>query len=443
MGSSSNERFATYAVVDTNGLLRGQKIAAGAMEGIFRDGVGMAPAQLALDPTDVFLDIPGVTDDTANFHDATLTVDESSRREMPWEKPGDGALYLAHFTGDPGSFCPRSVLSRVMERGVNIGLMAKYGYEQEFTLFNETHKTLVEKDYDNLETATPHPSHDLLIYQSLQSDFYGAVADICEPLGISLGKMHEEIGGGFMEACIDAGEGLEPAHQAVLLKNFIRILAMKRGQSVCYMPRWSEEADSQSTHIHVSLKSPDGKPIFWDETDPENMSQTFKYFIGGLQKYLPETMLILAPTVNAWRRFAEGTFAPASFSWGIENRTCCFRVVGNGPGSIRVENRLPGSDTNPYLSLAATLAAGFAGGEEKLDPTEPTTGNGYLPGVSIGAVLLEGMGPAIEALKASDHAKSWFNPRFVEAYTSTRASQLSQLPDDDLIAERKRFFELG
>ena len=126
------------------------------------------------------------------------------------------------------------------------------------------------------------------------------------------------------------------------------------------------------------------------------MSQTFKYFIGGLQKYLPETMLILAPTVNAWRRFAEGTFAPASFSWGIENRTCCFRVVGNGPGSIRVENRLPGSDTNPYLSLAATLAAGFAGVEEKLDPTEPTTGNGYLPGVSIGAVLLEGMGPELK-----------------------------------------------
>jgi len=109
-----------------------------------------------------------------------------------------------------------------MERGANIALMAKYGYEQEFTLFNETHKTLVEKDYDNLETATPHPSHDLLIYRSLQSDFYGAIADICEPLGISLGKMHEEIGGGFMEACIDVGEGLEPAHQEVRGRRYNR-----------------------------------------------------------------------------------------------------------------------------------------------------------------------------------------------------------------------------
>ncbi len=443
MSTHAKQRFVTVAVTDTNGLLRGQKLSAKHLQELLKSGIGMAPAQLALDPTDEILELPGVTDDNGDFHDATLCIDSDSRCEMPWESAEDCSLYLAEFTGDAADFCPRSVLRRVLERAEQANLYPTYGYEQEFTLFNETSNTLAEKDFDNLQTATPHASHDLIIYQSFQSDFYRAVADLCEPLGISLAKMHEEIGGGFMEACIDAGSGLRPADQAVLLKNFIRVLAMRQGQTVCYMPRWSEQADSQSTHIHLSLKDNNGVPVFWSDDAAHHMSDRFRYFIGGLQTYLPGMLLVFAPTVNSWRRFAEGTFAPPGYTWGVENRTCGFRVVGHSPSSLRFENRLPGADANPYLTAAATLSAGLAGIEKQVEPSGQTIGNGYLPDVGIGEPLTDSMQDAIQAIRQSDHAKDWLSERFVEAFSATREAQLAQFEGKNLIDERRRFFELG
>ena len=121
MPEVTSDRFITVAVTDTNGLLRGQKIAASSLAGLLKHGLGMAPAQLALDPTDEILDLPGVTDENADFHDAMLKIDADSRCEMPWEKAGDGGLYLAEFSGDAGQFCPRSILRRVLERATVMG----------------------------------------------------------------------------------------------------------------------------------------------------------------------------------------------------------------------------------------------------------------------------------------------------------------------------------
>jgi len=443
MAVETRDRFVTIAVVDTNGLLRGQKVSAANLDEVLTEGVGMSPAQLALDPTDVFLDMPGVTDEAADFHDSTLAVDRASRVTAPFETASDSALYLAEFTGDAQSFCPRSLLRRVLARGAGMGCVPKIGVELEFTLFDETAQTLAEKGYDGLTTATAHPSHDLIIYQAAQADFYNAVADMCEPLGIRLAKMHEEIGGGFMEACVGAGDALAIADQAVLLKNFLRVLAMRRGQTVTFMPRWSETADSQSSHIHVSLLDREGRPRFWDPEGPDRMSADFRHFIGGLQRFLPEVMLVFAPTVNSWRRFAPDTFAPGAFAWGIENRTACLRVVGSGPKSIRVENRLPCSDANPHLAAAATIAAGLAGMAQRLEPAPPLVGNGFVEGGGDAPRLLTGMAEAISAMRASAFARDWLGPRFVETFTATRAAQLGQFEGKTLIDERRRFFELG
>lgn len=443
MRQESADRFLTIAVVDTNGLLRGQKVAASELPGILASGMGMSPAQLALDPTDVFLDMPGVTDGTGDFHDSALTVDTGSRRAIPWEAPSDQGLYLAEFTGDAQAFCPRSVLRRVLDRAAAMDIVPKLGYELEFTLFNETAETLQAKQYDQLRTATAHASHDLVIYQAAQSEFYNGVADFCEPLGIQLAKMHEEIGGGFMEACIAANTAMAAADQAVLLKNFLRVFAMRRGQTVSFMPRWSEEADSQSSHIHISLLDGQGRPCFWDADAEHRMSQRFRHFIAGVQRYLPEFMLVFAPTVNSWRRFAEGTFAPPAFTWGIENRTTCLRVVGHSASSIRVENRLPCADANHYLTAAASIAAGLAGIEAGLEPSEPTVGNGFQGDTRHGPALQPNMLAAVEALRQSACAKDWLGERFVETFSATREAQARSFVGKSLIDERRRFFELG
>jgi glutamine synthetase len=172
------------------------------------------------------------------------------------------------------------------------------------------------------------------------------------------------------------------------------------------------------------------------------MSSKFRHFIGGLQRYLPEVMLIFAPTVNSWRRFAEGTFAPPAFTWGIENRTTCLRVVGESAGSIRVENRLPCSDSNPHLAAGATIAAGLAGMAEAIEPDEPVVGNGYRSATG-SRPLLRTMTEAIDAMRASQFAERWLGSRFVETFTASRASQLRQFEGKTLIDERRRFFELG
>ena len=441
--AKNNNRFVTIAIVDTNGLLRGQKIRATNLEKILQTGIGMAPAQLALDPTDEILPVPGVTDDDADFHDSVLRIDADSLCRMPFEREEDACLYLAEYTGEAAGLCPRTLLRQQLMRAESLGLKPLYGFEQEFTLFNETSESLATKGYDDLTTATAHPSHDLIIYQSIQSDLYADIADMCDVMGVSLVKMHEEIGGGFMECCIDAGSGLAPADQMILLRNFLKVLAVRREQTVTYMPRWSEDADSQSSHIHMSLLDSTGEPLCYSADGENNVSDTMRYFIGGMQRYLPKMMLVFAPTVNSWRRFAENTFAPPAFTWGIENRTTAFRVVGEEKNSLRVENRMPGSDANPYLSTAGMLAAGLSGIEEKLEPTAATVGNGYIPGAGEGEPLQPDMAAAIGAFSSSKHARRYFGDQFVDAYVSTRTAQLDSFKDKTLIDERKRFFELG
>jgi glutamine synthetase len=348
---------------------------------------------------------------------------------------------LSDYTGASAQMCPRSILKSVLARVDAAGLVPKYGMELEYTLFDETPESARAKGYRNLKTATPHASHDLIIYQTVQTEWYEALAEMCPPLGINLAKMHEEIGGGFMEACIAAGTGVEPADQLVLLKNFIRALALRQGRSVTFMPRWNEAADSQSIHLHVSLKDKAGSSIFHDPAQKNGVSQTFRHFLGGLQKYIGDMTLIFQPTVNSYRRFAPGTFAPPGLTWGYENRTTCFRLVGHDAGSLRVENRLPGADCNPYLSAAATIAAGVAGIMEQVEPDPETLGSGYAQ--TPARDFARSMPEAIDRLRASDFARNWLGERFVETFTATRQCQFDEFRKKVPDVELARFFDLG
>ena len=434
-------RFATVAMCDTNGLLRGQMVSTASLRGIAQNGMGMAPAQLALDPTDVMLTIPGVNDDKGDFHDDPLQLDPATTRRLPWSKPGHDLLVLSNFTGPSAELCPRSILKKVLARAEAAGLVAKYGMELEYTLFDETPESARAKGYRNLKTATAHASHDLILYQAVQTEWYEALAAICEPLKIDLAKMHEEIGAGFMECCIGAGLGLEPADQMVLLKNFLRALALRQGRSVTFMPRWNEQADSQSIHLHISLKDKAGHSVFHDASQPHGISQTFRHFLGGLQTYIGDMTLIFQPTVNSYRRFAPGTFAPPGLTWGYENRTTCFRIVGHDAGSLRVENRLPGADTNPYLTVAATLAAGVAGIVDRIEPDPETLGSGYAQTPK--RDFARSMPEAIGRLAGSDFAKDWLGPRFVEGFSATRQGQHDEFRRKVPDVELARFFDLG
>ncbi|MBL0371457.1 glutamine synthetase [Rhizobium sp. KVB221] len=437
-------QFATIAASDTNGFLRGQLVSRKAVLSIAESGMGMSPVTLALDPTDVVLPMPGVSDDNSDFHDAKLRLDPGSWREIPWHGQGKRLLFLADFDGGEAAICPRALLKKIIAEAHAEGFSPKYGLELEYTLFNETPQSAKDKGYRDLTPATTFASHDLVLYQSTQSEWYDALIDMCADLRIDLYKAHEEIGAGFMEVCIGAGRDLGPADQAVVLRTFLKALAIRNGKMVTFMPRWSEAADSQSTHIHLSLvDKTTGKPLFWREGDPRNMSPLFRHFLGGLQAYLGDLMLIFAPSVNAYRRFAPGTFAPPSLNWGYENRTASLRVVGDDPGSLRFENRLPGSDSNPYLSTAATLAAGLAGIRGKIEPREELLGNGYAQEIDPALLFPRTMHEAIDRFRNSAFARKALGDRFVESFAATRQAQLDEFARKVPDVELARFFELG
>lgn len=439
--SDPSSRFATVAMTDTNGLLRGQMVSAGALKGIARHGMGMAPAQLSLDPTDVLLPIPGVTDETGDFHDARLRLDPATTRRLPWSRAGHDLLVLSQFTGAAAALCPRAILGGVLGRAAAAGFHPTYGMELEYTLFDETAESARAKGYRDLRPATPHASHDLILYQVVQTEWYEALVALCDSLRIDLVKLQEEIGPGFMEACIGAGQGIEPADQMVLLKNFLRALALRQGKSVTFMPRWSQTSDSQSIHLHMSLKDAAGAPLFWDGSAPHGISRTFRHFLGGLQAHLGDLSLIFLPTVNSYRRFAPGTFAPPGLTWGYENRTTCLRVVGHDAASLRVENRLAGADCNPYLITAATLAAGVVGILDGLEPDPEITGSGYAQPAT--RDFARAMPEAIDRLRGSAFARDWLGAPFVEAFSSTRQAQFDEFRRKVPDVELERFFDLG
>lgn len=437
-------QFATVASCDTNGFLRGQFVSRKNLLSIARHGVGMAPVTLAFDPTDVVLPIPGVGDDDGDFHDGKMRLDLETWREIPWHGEGKRLLFLGDYQGEEAALCPRSLLKRVVAQAHADGLSPKYGLELEYTLFNETPQSAREKGYRNLSPATTYPSHDLLIYQTAQSKWYDDLVDMCESLRIDLYKAHEEIGPGFMEVCIDAGRDLAPADQAVVLRTFLKALALRNGQMVTFMPRWTDEGDSQSTHIHMSLVDrQNGAPRFWKEGAQRNMSDMFRHFVGGMQAYLAEMMLVFAPSVNSYRRFAPSTFAPSSLGWGFENRTTGLRVVGDEPGGMRLENRLPGADCNPYLIAAATLAAGLAGIRGRIEPHDEFLGNGLGrqpdPELSFPRSMIE----SIARFRRSAFAREWLGDRFVEAFAATREAQMNEFAVKVPDVELARFFELA
>jgi glutamine synthetase len=173
------------------------------------------------------------------------------------------------------------------------------------------------------------------------------------------------------------------------------------------------------------------------------MSDMFRHFVGGMQAHLAEMMLVFAPTVNSYRRFAPGTFAPSSLGWGFENRTTGLRVVGDEPGGMRLENRLPGADCNPYLTAAAMLAAGLAGIRNRIEPNAELLGNGLArlpdPELSFPRSMVE----SIARFRRSEFAREWLGERFVEAFAATRGAQMNEFAVKVPDVELARFFELA
>ena len=237
-------------------------------------------------------------------------------------------------------------------------------------------------------------------------------------MDMPLEGLHTETGPGVLEAAILVDESLNSADKATLFKTFSKVMFQKKGLIANFMAKWSADYPGQSGHIHLSLQDEKGKSIFASSKD--ELPKSLLYFIGGLQTYMREFSVMIAPTVNSYKRLCPGAWAPINMTWGIENRTCAFRVIKGDSNSQRIENRLPGADSNPYLALAATLGAGYLGIKEKIEPTEAIKGGAYNINVEKKYKVPENLGEAAKLFKNSDAAKKIFGNMFVNHFANTR-----------------------
>jgi len=431
--------YVKVAITDIDGVLRGKYMHVDKFLKSIESGYGFCDVIFGWDSSDALYEFK-VSDEQnlftgwhTGFPDQTVKILLDSKRTIPFEK--NTPFFLSELKD--GEVCPRTVLKKVLKLLRESGLKGKSALEYEFFLFNESPISVRDKGFKNLSSFTPGMFGYSLLRSSVHSDLYQEILKMSSVMDFPLESLHTETGPGVLEAAIGVDEALNSADKAVLFKTFMKVLAQRKNLMATFMAKWSEKYPGQSGHIHCSLVDLENKPVFWNEGGG-GMSELMINFLGGLQKYSREFMAMIAPTTNSYKRLCVGAWAPINMTWAKENRTTGFRVIEGSPDSQRIENRLAGADANPYLALAATFAAGFLGIKERLQPTEPTTGEAYTmkteEAYKVPNTLLE----AAELFKNSQAARSVWGDQFVDHFSASRIWEYEQFLKNKPLFEKEQ-----
>jgi glutamine synthetase len=266
----------------------------------------------------------------------------------------------------------------------------------------------------------------------------------CADIECELEGLHCETGPGVWEAALASQEGLEAADRASLFKTFAKGYFQRRDMLATFMAKWSMDYPGQSGHLHLSICDQNGKNVFFDPDDADGMSQKMRQSVAGLQRYLPEFLAMLAPTVNSYTRLVKGAWAPTAATWGVENRTASIRVIPGDENSQRIEVRVGGADANPYLVQAAALAAMEMGMAEDLVPDEPIAGNAYEAEAHLapGYHFASDLASAASRFAESRAAKHCFGEAFVDHFAMTRHWEAREYHRTINSWQLERYFEI-
>ncbi|MCG8671678.1 MAG: glutamine synthetase [Pseudomonadales bacterium] len=427
-------------VYDVDGILRGKYMSKQKFFSALEKNFGFCDVVLGWDMRDQLYDNVTYTGWHTGYPDAPTRIIPESCRDLPFEE--NGLFFLCEFADEAETICPRGILKRVLKRAADQGLEFFSGFEYEFFVFNETPDSIREKNYQNLQPMAPGEFGYSVIRNSVGSETYQAILSLAEAMDFPLEGLHEETGPGVLEAAIGYDEALLAADKASLFKTFTKIDAQRRGQLATFMAKWSPEYPGQSGHIHISMRGTDGSPKFFDGDKPGNMSDVMRHFVAGQQKLMPELLAMIAPTVNSFRRLIPGFWAPTEASLGIDNRTCALRVIPGDEKSQRMEFRVAASDANPYIVLAAALAAGLWGIENKAEPDALVTGNAYDQDFPEHLKLPSTLWDAAQRFKASSVARDMFGDAFVDHYAASREWEEREFRKHISDWELARYFEI-
>ena len=380
--------------------------------------------------------VPGYksTSWAAGYGDYTMKPDLATLRKLPWLEGTALVLcdVLDHHTHAEVPHSPRAVLKKQVKRLEALGLKPFMASELEFYLFDQTFDDARESGYRDLRTASGY-NEDYHIFQTTkEEDVMRALRNGLQGAGIPVENSKGEASPGQEEINVRYAEALTMADRHSIIKNATKEIAWQRGKAVTFLAKWNYNLAGSSSHIHQSLWSLDGKEAkFFDRDGKYGMSEMMRMYVAGLLAHAGEITYFLAPYINSYKRFVAGTFAPTKAVWSKDNRTAGYRLCGEGTKGIRIECRVGGSDLNPYLAMAALLAAGIAGIEQKLELEAPFEGDAY-GGRDIREIPKTLRG-ATAALKESDMLREAFGDDVVEHYV--RAAEWEQEEYDRRITD--------
>ncbi|WP_028310763.1 glutamine synthetase family protein [Derxia gummosa] len=335
-----------------------------------------------------------------NDRDMVLIPDASTVRLVPWATdPTAQVIHDCYFhDGKLVDYAPRTVLRHVRELYARAGLKAVIAPELEFYLVAQSSNpdmplTPPIGRSGRAETSRQHYSIDAVNeFDPLFEDIY----DYCDVMELEVDTLIHEMGAGQMEINFLHGDPLELADKVFYFKRTLREAALRHKMYATFMAKPMANEPGSAMHIHQSVVNAEtGRNIF--STEAGEPSEAFRHYIGGLQKYLPAAMAFLAPYVNSYRRLVRHTAAPINLQWGRDNRTVGIRIPHSTPEARRVENRVIGSDANPYVAAAVTLACGWLGMQERIEPSPESKGSAYHSDYQLPRSLSEAIGLLDEA----------------------------------------------
>jgi glutamine synthetase len=378
------------------------------------------------------------------YGDVHCVPDLATLRRAAWQ-PRTAIVLCDVERGEPPQsveVAPRTVLRRQLERLRGRGIAAKMGSELEFFLFRGDYREARAAAHRGLEAAGGYVEDYHVLSGTFQEDVIRAIRTGADESGIPVEFSKGEWGPGQHEINLRYAEALEMADRHVVYKLAAKEVAHAHGHSLTFMAKWEAALAGSSLHLHASLWDgrdeplfPGGEPLAGTRL---RASAVFRHFLGGLLAHARELSWFFAPTVNSYKRYRPGTFAPTGIAWSVDNRTAGFRIVGSGP-SLRVECRIPGADANPYLAYAALLAAGLDGIERRLEPGPAFAGDVYaaagLPRVPAS------LGEAIAELERSSFARKAFGEEVIEHLLHFARSEQGYFEAAVTDWEKRRYFE--
>jgi glutamine synthetase len=431
------------AICDIDGILRGKYISTEKFLSIYENNFGYCDVVFGWDMADASYDNGTFTGWHTGYPDAKVRLDFSTFRKIPWEN--EIPFFLGEFIKEdesPLEICPRQVLQKIETQAKNAGFTPFVAQEFEWFNFAETPESASNKNYQNLNPLTPGMFGYSILRTSLKNVFFTDLFELLSKFDIPIEGLHTETGPGTYEAAIQYGTTVLSGDRAVLFKTSVKEIAYKHGIMATFMAKVSENLPGCGGHIHQSIWNADGsKNLFFDEKDPNKMSDIMRSYIAGQLICLPEILPMIAPTVNSYKRLVEGAWAPTTLTWGIDNRTVALRALPSGSKSCRLETRIIGADTNPYLAIAACLAAGLYGIKTNLELKQPKTiGNGYTDDSN--GRLSKNLIDSTMIMKNSKIANELFGETFVQHFTQTREWEWRQFSKVVTNWEMKRYFEI-